>query len=217
MRVNLYPADVATTITILLGFISISLNNTYGSDIAATLILLSVLSDGLDGYLARKFNSADDGEAYDTMSDIVAFTVAPSYVIFTYMNELNPSISVVPFILSVVYLMSSIIHLRKYLRNKKTIGCQTTVVAIPICTAIVISNPILVTLCVLLSSGLTLIQIEYPQDIPVKTKLLGGLLVSISILPVYISLTMIPTLITTGVVVLYIILAPYIEMFSQFS
>lgn len=217
MRVNLYPADVTTTITILLGFISISLNNTYGSDIAATLILLSVLSDGLDGYLARKFNSADDGEAYDTMSDIVAFTVAPSYVIFTYMNELNPSISVVPFILSVVYLMSSIIHLRKYLRNKKTIGCQTTVVAIPICTAIVISNPILVTLCVLLSSGLTLIQIEYPQDIPVKTKLLGGLLVSISILPVYISLTMIPTLITTGVVVLYIILAPYIEMFSQFS
>lgn len=213
MRLNIYPADVATTITILLGFMSITLNNTYGFDIAATLILLSVLSDGLDGHLARTFKSAEDGEVYDTISDIVAFTVAPSYVIFTYINGLDSSI-VAPFILSVVYLMSSVVHLRKYLRNKKTIGCQTTVVAIPICTAVIIGNPILVILCTLLSSGLTLIQTEYPQDIPIKTKLTGGFLVSISILPAYISVSIIPTVVTTGVVILYIILAPYIKMFN---
>lgn len=215
MRLNLYPADIATTITILLGFISITLNNTYDPDIAATLILLSVLSDGLDGYLARKFKSADDGEVYDTISDIVAFTVAPSYVVFSYINGIDSSISVAISVLSIVYLMSSVIHLRKYLRNKKTIGCQTTVVAIPICTSIIVGNPILVILCTLLSSGLTLIKTEYPQDIPMETKLTGGILVSISIIPAYINISIIPTILATIVVMLYIILAPYIETFDS--
>jgi CDP-diacylglycerol--serine O-phosphatidyltransferase len=212
---QLYPADIATSATILLGFGSIALSTKYGTGVLASLVLLSVLCDGLDGHLARRYDSAVDGEIYDTMSDIVSFSVAPSYLIFISISQVWFESIILSFVLASLYLLSSIIHLRKYLRNDSTIGCQTTVGCIPVCTGIIIGNPVLLTVLVLLSSGLMIASIEYPDDIPIKTKLGSGFLVLISLVPVYADISILLSVLTFIIITAYMVLAPHLEFFDR--
>lgn len=54
----------------------------YGDeDLAAKLILLSFVFDGLDGLAARALNVASDfGRQLDSLADVVSFGVAPAYI-----------------------------------------------------------------------------------------------------------------------------------------
>ncbi len=57
--------------------------------LAATMILLSVLMDSLDGKVARRLSvSSDFGKELDSLSDLVSFGVAPA--ILTYQAILEP-------------------------------------------------------------------------------------------------------------------------------
>lgn len=54
-------------------------------DIAAALIVLAAVIDGMDGLLARKLNAASPfGAELDSLSDFVCFGVAPGIVIFRF-------------------------------------------------------------------------------------------------------------------------------------
>lgn len=54
-------------------------------DIAAALIVLAAVIDGMDGLLARKLNAASSfGAELDSLSDFVCFGVAPGIVIYRF-------------------------------------------------------------------------------------------------------------------------------------
>ncbi len=49
----------------------------------ASLVLLSILLDTLDGYIARKFNQINElGKELDSLSDVICFGVAPAVLIY---------------------------------------------------------------------------------------------------------------------------------------
>lgn len=49
----------------------------------ASLVLLSILLDTLDGYVARKFNQINElGKQLDSLSDVICFGVAPAFLIY---------------------------------------------------------------------------------------------------------------------------------------
>jgi CDP-diacylglycerol--serine O-phosphatidyltransferase len=84
-------ADLFTLANGALGFVAI----TYifsGNFIAATsLLLLSMIMDGLDGYMARRFGSKHSmGQVLDSISDSISFAFAPAILVYAELrDELN--------------------------------------------------------------------------------------------------------------------------------
>lgn len=62
----------------------------------ASLVLLSILLDTLDGYVARKFNQINEiGKELDSLSDVICFGVAPAVLIYRVYTQ-NSSINYFP-------------------------------------------------------------------------------------------------------------------------
>lgn len=77
--------NLLTSASLFGGFYSIvaSLDNRF--DIAAIAILISAILDGLDGRIARLTGTTSKfGAEYDSLSDLVAFGLAPGLLIFTW-------------------------------------------------------------------------------------------------------------------------------------
>lgn len=198
-------ADFITTISIVLGFsaIIIASSNLYYS---ACLILISVLLDGLDGLVARKFGSKSDGKVYDTMADIIAFCVSPSVLIYYSILGFSQYISMS---IAILYLISSVYHLRIFIRQDRTIGVQTPVISIGICVSIFM-NPIITILISIFGSVMTIIKIEYPEDISNISKIIATILILSLIISVLLSIELIFYISLAILIldVLFIIFAP---------
>ena len=70
--------NLATGLTLLLGLGAIEASRFGDPDLALRFILLAVLSDGIDGLLARRWGvSSNFGAQLDSLADLVAFGVAP--------------------------------------------------------------------------------------------------------------------------------------------
>lgn len=77
--------NLITSASLFGGFFSIvaSLDGNYES--AAIAILISAVLDGLDGRIARLTGSSSKfGIEYDSLSDLIAFGLAPGFLIFTW-------------------------------------------------------------------------------------------------------------------------------------
>lgn len=146
--------------------------------LSSGLILIAVIMDALDGIVARRYGSSDDGILYDTMGDIVSFSIAPSYLIYNYTTDLYVELGV---IVSIIFMLASILHLRRYMRYQKPIGCQTTVAAIAISYGVYMSDPVIVVVCSILFSVLMLVNVQYTDDIRNDVKLGLGFIIFISV------------------------------------
>jgi CDP-diacylglycerol---serine O-phosphatidyltransferase len=72
-----------TTMSLFCGFYSISFSLKGNFYMAAVLILIAGIIDGLDGRVARATNSTSAfGKEYDSLSDLVAFGVSPAIMAF---------------------------------------------------------------------------------------------------------------------------------------
>lgn len=74
-------ADSVTIANAVLGFLAI-LTVPVNPELAARLILLAAVADGLDGLVARAGNSSAVGELLDSLADIVSFGVAPALFVY---------------------------------------------------------------------------------------------------------------------------------------
>lgn len=71
-----------TLINLTAGFLSIVLTGRGQYVAAAWIVGISLIADGLDGRFARLFNAEGEfGKQLDSLADIVAFGVAPSYLL----------------------------------------------------------------------------------------------------------------------------------------
>lgn len=84
-------ADAFTILNALLGFSAILAAFEGDLELAYVLVVLGVLSDGLDGMVARRFGSKwMIGDFLDIMADTVTFAVAPSVLMYaTYRDGLG--------------------------------------------------------------------------------------------------------------------------------
>lgn len=171
-------ADLITTIGIVLGFLS----TVYArSDplLSAGLILIAVIMDALDGMVARMYDSSEDGKMYDSMGDIVSFSVAPSYLVYNNLSTLSHELVI---LICLSFLLTSIIHLRKYLSSGRCKGCQTTISAVAVSYSVYIGDPIIVISTSILFSVLMIVDSEYPENIHNGLKIFLGLVIFSSVL-----------------------------------
>lgn len=73
-------ADVVTVANALVGFTAVVIAP-FDPSVAARLILLAAMADGLDGLVARRYGSTPVGEFVDSLADAVSFGVAPAALV----------------------------------------------------------------------------------------------------------------------------------------
>ena len=77
--------NTMTSLSLFFGFWSISKTITGHFELAAWFILVSMVFDSFDGTVARVTGTASDfGAEYDSLSDLVAFGVAPGVLIYSW-------------------------------------------------------------------------------------------------------------------------------------
>ena len=82
--VFLVPAAI-TSLGLLSGFYSLISSINHHFELAATMIVVAFICDGLDGRVARASRSSSQfGVEYDSLSDVVAFGVAPAGLIYMF-------------------------------------------------------------------------------------------------------------------------------------
>ena len=86
LRRGVYLVPVAiTSIGLLIGFYAIVASLSRHFELAAVLITVAFFCDGLDGRIARASRTSSQfGVEYDSLSDIVAFGVAPATLAYTW-------------------------------------------------------------------------------------------------------------------------------------
>jgi CDP-diacylglycerol--serine O-phosphatidyltransferase len=77
--------NILTTAALFAAFYSIVAAMKGSFEIAAISIFIAVIADGLDGRVARMTNTESEfGAQYDSLSDMVAFGIAPSLVVYSW-------------------------------------------------------------------------------------------------------------------------------------
>jgi len=84
-----------TVANLFLGIVSIILVFNDKPDIAAMMVIVAMLTDGLDGRVARALNvQSEFGKELDSLSDVISFGVAPAFITYAAgLQELNPAVA----------------------------------------------------------------------------------------------------------------------------
>ena len=77
---RLGPADAVTVGNAALGFLA-TVAATVDIGLAARLVLLGAIADGLDGVVARKYGGTEAGPYLDSLADVATFGVAPAALV----------------------------------------------------------------------------------------------------------------------------------------
>ncbi|CAH8719203.1 CDP-diacylglycerol--serine O-phosphatidyltransferase [Paenibacillus thiaminolyticus] len=79
---------------LFLGIISIMLAFHNNYDLAALMIIIAMLLDGLDGRVARALNAQSEfGKELDSLSDVISFGVAPAFIMYVVaFSDMTPAL-----------------------------------------------------------------------------------------------------------------------------
>ena len=92
MRKVFILPSLFTSASLMSGLMAVISVINHDLDTASLFIIVSALLDGLDGKIARLTNTQTTfGLNYDSISDVVAFGVAPGMLIYSWLQALTPS------------------------------------------------------------------------------------------------------------------------------
>ncbi len=168
-------ADAVTVANAALGFVACVVAFV-DIDLAARLILLAAVADGLDGILARRYGGTDAGPYLDSLADVASFAVAPAVLAFVVVSDgLGIGFETVTAELLVVtavcalFVAMAVTRLGLYTAydtaDEYTQGVQTTLAATILGAAILagVAGPWLVLAITAAFSYLMVSRIRYPD------------------------------------------------------
>jgi len=128
---RLGPADAVTVANAAVGLIAAVVAATDAA-LAARLILLSAVADGLDGVLARRFGGTAVGPHLDSLADVASFGVAPALLLANAVGDptATPGAAAPAVAVAAVYVAFAVVRLGVYtVEDEATVtthGVQTT-------------------------------------------------------------------------------------------
>jgi len=116
VRDRLAVADVVTLLNAGLGVVAMVAAVTESPALAARLILLAAVADGLDGLVARHLGSSEVGLTLDSMADIVSFGTAPAVLLFAIAHRAWEPLSSAPALYAAAVLVPTLFAVLALLR-----------------------------------------------------------------------------------------------------
>ncbi|WP_435318063.1 protein sorting system archaetidylserine synthase [Haloarchaeobius sp. TZWSO28] len=186
-------ADVVTTANASLGFVAVVVAF-QDVELAARLVLLAGIADGLDGVVARYSGGSKVGPYLDSLADVASFSVAPAVLVYATATMTWPvavgdltARAVAALVLPALFVAMGVIRLGMYTAydtaDKYTEGVPTTLAATILAAAVLCG----ITDAALLLAGtamfvyLMVSTIRYP-DLLARDALLMGVVHGLAVL-----------------------------------
>ncbi|MDI6645253.1 MAG: archaetidylserine synthase [Methanobacteriaceae archaeon] len=209
------------------GFLSIVMIINGDLVLAAKFMLISVIFDALDGWVARKVKRLDEygfGKNIDSLCDVISFGVAPG--IFLYSATLTFSIPYINILVSLLIVICGILRLSRFNIITSSIKSSKEFVGLPIpATAMIISSFYLsgmfhVDLSLVIMTAVSLLMIStitYPKISDIKIMVIGGVLLLATLIPqsILASIYYIPGKTLFVASILYLLIIPFIRLYSK--
>ena len=176
-------ADAVTVLNAAVGFLAAAVAITEPA-LAARLLLLAAIADGLDGVLARARGSTPVGDHLDSLADVASFAVAPAVFVFAVARPaLDGSKLEMVLLVGVpaLFVAMAVVRLGFYMledRNvERTEGVQTTLAATILAVAYLagVTDPLVLLGATAAFTYLMVAPITYPELYPRDALVLGGL------------------------------------------
>lgn len=110
-------SDIISLLNMASGFLSIICAINHQFTIAAILMIIAIMFDSSDGWVARKINRQDElgfGKNIDSLSDIVSFGVAPAIFLYSCINTTPGIFQIIVILVSLLIVSCGILRLTRY-------------------------------------------------------------------------------------------------------
>jgi CDP-diacylglycerol--serine O-phosphatidyltransferase len=177
-------ADAVTVANAALGFLA-AVAATVEPGVAARLVLLAAVADGLDGVIARKLGSTPTGEYLDSLADVASFGVAPAVLVFAVARQqwglTDPSLTTVAaFCAPALFVAMAVVRLGLYtaydVGNAHTEGVQSTLAATILAASVLagVADPAVLLGATGLFAYLMVTSVTYPDLYARDALAMGG-------------------------------------------
>lgn len=111
--------NLFTTGALFAGYYSIIAGINGKFEIAAIVVFIAALLDGLDGRVARLTNTESEfGEQYDSLSDLISFGLAPSLLMYNWslhsLGGIHPVMGKIGWLVAFIYAVSGALRLARF-------------------------------------------------------------------------------------------------------
>lgn len=228
MKYYMSYADIVSLGNASFGFLSILMILNGYLALAAQFILVAVIFDSLDGWVARKTKRVDEfgfGENIDSLSDVISFGVAPGMLLYSACASF--SIPYINIVVALLILLCGILRLARFnVITDSSEASDDKFVGLPIpSTALILGSfylsgifradialVIMVVVSVLMVSTIT-----YPKFRGIKILLAGSVLIFLTLLPQNIStiITNLPAKLLFIASLTYVIIIPIMDLYAK--
>jgi CDP-diacylglycerol--serine O-phosphatidyltransferase len=210
-------ADLVTVANAALGFVAVAAA-LVAPGLAARLVLLAAIADGLDGVLARIRGGTAVGPYLDSLADVASFGVAPAALVYVVATDggaagFGSPLSVAAVVVPAIYVAVAVVRLGFYILHDsdvpETEGVQTTLAATILSAAYLagITDPVVLVGLTALFGYLMVAPITYPDLYARDATILGGLQFLAVLFPTVVSRVLPRALLLFAVA--YLVLAPF--------
>jgi archaetidylserine synthase len=216
-------ADIVTIMNALLGLLAILMLFSNQFQLAAALILLGLLADGLDGIIARRIGNGQMGEFLETLADGLTLSLTPLLLLYKVhydqiMSQLSLQIVVV--VAFSFSLICSMIRLSSFstMKNKKFFtGLPTGANAVFLVLSSFLAIHIIYIVPFVVLFGLLMISsIHFPKH-GLKSDIIGVVFIVAALAINFIYDKIAPSLLLLGLA-LYMVIGPmYLKMKKMVS
>ena len=184
-------ADAVTVSNAALGFLAVVAAPT-NAELAARLVLLAAVADGLDGVLARHVGSSAAGPYLDSLADVASFAVAPAALVVAVVRgawgdgvgEVRVAVALIG---AALFVAMAVVRLGLYTahdaKEDTTEGVPTTLASVVLGSVVLVgvTGPVTLVVLVYVLAGLMVSTITYP-DLLARDALIMGVVHSLAVL-----------------------------------
>ena len=110
-------SDFVSLLNMSSGFLSIICSINHNFELAAILMIIAVMFDSIDGWVARKTNRNDSlgfGKNIDSLSDVISFGATPAVFIYTSINTTSTLLQSIVILVSLLIVVCGVLRLTRY-------------------------------------------------------------------------------------------------------
>ena len=188
-------SDIISLLNMCSGFLAIisSINNNF--ELAAILMIIAIIFDSIDGWVARKTNRKDDlgfGKNIDSLSDAISFGVAPAIFLYSCINTTPGIYQVIVILVSLMIVICGVLRLTRYnviadkIDTKDFIGFPIPGISFILATFYLtgLFNPYVALILSVIVSLLMVCNIQYPKFDNIPLIAISAVLILILILQI---------------------------------
>lgn len=229
IREYLALADLVSMLNAAFGFLAIIMAFRGDLTLSAMFILVAVIFDSLDGWVARMSNRVDQygfGKNIDSLCDVISFGVAPGMLLYT--ASTSYFIPYINILVALLIVLCGILRLSRFnvLTDSSPNNSEDKFIGLPIPTTGLILGSYYLSgifniewalIMMTTVSMLMISTVEYPKIRNPIVLLVGGILLILSCLPQDISSVIInlPAKFLFIITLIYLITVPFMVLYTN--